>query len=249
MKDELIMPRVDPIHIERMIRVSFTDQELLERSLTHPSYLNEHPSAYRVDNQRLEFLGDAVLSFISGEWLYDRFPEQSEGYLTRLRASLVRTEQLAGFARQIRLGDSLRLGKGEDENGGRNRDGNLCAAFEALIGAVYLDRGMEIARGFVLPFLAPALDEVLRLELDRDAKSALQEWCQAHLGVTPQYQTVSAEGPDHAKQFTVAVFVKGHKCADGIGPNKQTAAQLAAQRALAILQTPQLYDSNLDHGG
>jgi len=229
------MALVDPIEFSKRVGVEFNDTLLLTRSLTHPSYFNEHSEAMDSDNQRLEFLGDAVLSFISGEWLYGRFPDDSEGRLTRLRASLVRTERLAGFAKQISLGDSLLLGKGETENGGRTRDGNLCAAFEAFIGAVYLDGGIEVARQFVVPFLDAALEEILRLELDRDAKSLLQEWCQEHLGITPSYKILAAEGPDHAKHFTVAVFVGSGKAAEGHGANKQIAAQDAARLALQHL--------------
>ncbi len=233
------MLTLDTANFDHNLGIEFRDRELLVRSLTHPSFVNEHPNLQQEDNQRLEFLGDAVLSFICGEWLYNRFPQAAEGYLTRLRAALVRTERLAGFADRVQVGAALRLGKGEEDNGGRQRAGNLCAAFEALIGALYLDQGVDAARNFVLPFFEPALDEILKLELDRDAKSVLQEWCQAHLGVTPSYQTIGASGPDHAKVFTVAVYIGGDKHAEGVGPNKQAAAQAAAQRALEIILSSQ----------
>lgn len=216
---------------------TFFQRELLTRSLTHPSYVNEHTEVAGSDNERLEFLGDAVLDFISGEWLYNRFPEASEGYLTRLRAALVRTERLAGFAIACNIGEALLLGHGEEDNGGRQRPGNLCAAFEAVVGALYLDQGLNPVEKLVVPYFESALEEILRLELDKDAKSLLQEWSQAHFGITPSYDTVSADGPDHAKHFTVAVYVGSRQLAEGTGPSKQAAAQAAAQRALEALQT------------
>jgi ribonuclease-3 len=215
--------------------LKFQDQSLLLRALTHASYLNEHPKEGLEDNERLEFLGDAVLDFISGELLYHRFPEAPEGYLTRLRAALVRTETLADFAKQCKIGDVLLLGHGEAENGGRTRNGNLCAAFEAITGALYLDQGIEIVREFVLPFFENTLEEIVRDELDKDPKSKLQEWTQANLGLTPSYQTINSQGPDHQKIFTVGVFIGDKIYAQGVGTSKQTAAQQAAEQALELL--------------
>lgn len=228
---------IDLESFEKLNGLNFVQRELLARSLTHPSYVNEHMDAGGSDNERLEFLGDAVLDFISGEWLYDRFPEASEGYLTRLRAALVRTERLAGFASACRIGEALLLGHGEEDNGGRDRPGNLCAAFEAVVGALFLDQGIDRVQQFVVPFFEPALEEILRLELDKDAKSLLQEWSQAHLGLTPSYDTISAAGPDHAKYFTVAVYVGSRQLAEGSGSSKQAAAQAAAQHALEVLHS------------
>lgn len=216
--------------------LQFHDTKLLSRSLTHPSYVNEHPDSTGEDNERLEFLGDAVLDFVSGEYLFHRFPQESEGYLTRLRAALVRTERLARFAVHCGVGEYLRLGKGEEENEGRHREANLCAAFEAVIGALFLDQGIESVHAFIIPFFDEALEEILRLELDKDPKSILQEWSQAHLGITPTYQTIGASGPDHAKEFTVAVILGDKTYAEGLDPSKQAAAQVAAQRALEILR-------------
>jgi ribonuclease-3 len=215
--------------------ITFKDQSLLLRALTHASYLNEHPRDGLEDNERLEFLGDAVLDFISGELLYHRFPEAPEGYLTRLRAALVRTETLAEFARECEIGETLLLGHGEAENGGRIRNGNLCAAFEAVTGALYLDQGVGVVREFVLPFFENTLEEIVRDELDKDPKSKLQEWTQANLGLTPSYQTVDSRGPDHQKIFTVAVSIGDKVYAQGVGASKQTAAQQAAEQALEIL--------------
>lgn len=213
----------------------FLDQSLLTRALTHPSYLNENPYSGLEDNQRLEFLGDAILDFISGELLYHRFPEAPEGRLTRLRAALVRKEMLAEFARQIRLADVMLLGHGEEENHGRFRDGNLCNTFEALIGALYLDQGISAVREFMIPLFNDALGEIVRLDLDKDAKSRLQEFTQRHLGLTPTYETVKSAGPDHAKVFTVVVILGDRKYAEGDGSSKQVAAQTAALKTLKIL--------------
>ncbi|MEL7675386.1 MAG: ribonuclease III, partial [Chloroflexota bacterium] len=192
------------------------------------------------DNERLEFLGDAVLDFIAGAWLYHRFPEMDEGQLTRLRAGLVRTETLAHFAQTLRLGDALLLGRGEDESGGRRRISNLCGSFEALVGALYLDQGMEAAQAFAEPLLEPALQDILRRAADKDAKSLLQEWSQAELGQTPIYRTVASEGPDHAKEFTVAVIIGQTECGRGVGHSKQAAAQLAAQQALRAIEAGEI---------
>lgn len=227
----------DITRLQEIIGVHFHDQDLLLRSLTHPSYCNEHPGQETEDNERLEFLGDAVLDFISGEWLYQRFPKGTEGYLTRLRAALVRTERLARFCVQYHIDEALLLGHGEEDSGGRTRVGNLCAVFEAVVGAIYLDQGLQVVRDWVFPLFGTALEEILQRDLHQDAKSLLQEWSQAHMGLTPSYRTVGSEGPDHAKLFTVAVYI-GERCyAEGSGPSKQTAAQMAAQRALEQLRS------------
>ncbi|MEJ2598186.1 MAG: ribonuclease III domain-containing protein, partial [Anaerolineales bacterium] len=142
----------------RQSNLSFSDYLLLSRAMTHRSYLNEHPEALE-DNERLEFLGDAVLDFLVGAWLYNHFPEMAEGELTRLRSALVRTEQLADFAEQIDLGSVMRLGRGEDEGGGRRRPALLCGTFEALVGALYLDAGMDAVQTFIEPFLKDGVIE------------------------------------------------------------------------------------------
>ncbi|HMM27742.1 MAG TPA: ribonuclease III [Aggregatilineaceae bacterium] len=230
----------DLTKVQERLQVRFSDPFLLQRALTHRSYLNEHPEHMLEDNERLEFLGDAVLDFIAGAWLYHRFPEMDEGQLTRLRAGLVRTETLAHFAQTLRLGDALLLGRGEDESGGRRRISNLCGSFEALVGALYLDQGMEAAQAFAEPLLEPALQDILRRAADKDAKSLLQEWSQAELGQTPIYRTVASEGPDHAKEFTVAVIIGQTECGRGVGHSKQAAAQLAAQQALRAIEAGEI---------
>ena len=213
----------------------FRDTSLLARALTHRSYLNEHPEMALEDNERLEFLGDAVLDFVVGAWLYNRFPELPEGRLTSLRAALVNTETLAGFGLQSGLDEQLRLGKGEAESGGRARTSLLCNAFEALVGALYLDQGLEAVQVLLYQLLPDEVERVMAEERDRDAKSILQEWSQAKHGLTPRYRTVHAEGPDHARQFTVEVHIGEHVVGRGVGPSKQIAAQAAASEALARL--------------
>ncbi|MBN1562344.1 MAG: ribonuclease III [Anaerolineae bacterium] len=218
--------------IQTNLKLTFIDLSLLQRALTHRSYLNEHPEHMLEDNERLEFLGDAVLDFVVGAWLYDRFPELNEGRLTRLRAELVRTETLAKFALDYHIGEAMLLGRGEDDSGGRTRQKNLCGAFEALIGALYLDQGMEPVREFVEPMFNAVLTGILDRATDKDAKSLFQEWSQATLGKTPLYRTVTSEGPDHAKTFIVAVMIDAQEVGRGSGNSKQAAAQAAATQAL-----------------
>jgi ribonuclease-3 len=204
---------------------------LLSRALTHRSYLNEHPEAIE-DNERLEFLGDAVLDFLVGDWLYNHFPEMAEGELTRLRSALVRTEQLAAFAGQIHLGRALRLGKGEDYSGGRMRTALLCAGFEALVGALYLDSGLGEVYRFMEPQLEEAVSMIIHDRRDQDPKSLLQEWVQARGFGPPIYHTVGSSGPEHDKFFNVQVVVDGQIYGTGNGHSKQTAAKMAARNAL-----------------
>jgi ribonuclease-3 len=214
--------------------LDFSDMLLLNRALTHRSFLNEHPEAVE-DNERLEFLGDAVLDFLVGAWLYNHFPEMSEGELTRMRSALVRTETLSEFARSINLGDAIRLGRGEDEGGGRERIAILCNMFEALVGALYIEAGMEIVREFIEPMLETGADEVLNQHNEHDAKSRFQEWAQSQGLGTPYYKTAASHGPDHAKVFEIEVIVDGTSYGRGIGHSKQTAAQAAARQALIDL--------------
>jgi ribonuclease-3 len=205
---------------------------LLQRALTHRSYLNEHPDAIE-DNERLEFLGDATLDFIAATWLYNRYPEMDEGDLTRLRSSLVRTEQLADFARELELGLGLRLGRGEEASGGRDREALLCDAFEAVIGAMYLDAGFNEVFRFLEPRLLKAANTALEDESLLDPRSQLQIWAQAELGVTPQYETVDSFGPDHQREFLVEVTVGQELKGQGQGRSKQEAAQEAAKNLLS----------------
>jgi ribonuclease-3 len=226
--------------LERILGVEFDDKSLLKRALTHRSYLNEHPDFAFEDNERLEFLGDAVLDFLTGEYLYHRFPELAEGPLTNLRSSLVRREALAQFAQQIGLGDFLLLGHGEATSGGRERPANLCATFEAVVGALYLDQGIQAVRSFFEPLADPEVAHILQDQLDKDDKSRLQELAQGKLRCTPHYNTVDESGPDHAKVFTVQVSICSTIYGEGTGHSKQQAAQAAAQHALERLEAEEL---------
>lgn len=212
--------------------LKFQNSMLLTQALTHRSYINEHGAADTGDNERLEFLGDAVLDFLVGDMLYQRYAELPEGDLTRLRAALVRTESLASLAQQMGLGEALRMGRGEETTGGRERQTNLCAVFEALVGALYLDQGLPAVQEFVIPQLNPLLEQIITAALDRDARSTLQEWSQAELNLTPIYRTVSASGPDHQKEFLVEVLIGDVVAGQGIGRSKQAGAQAAARSAL-----------------
>jgi ribonuclease-3 len=223
-----------PQELAQRLELAFSDYLLLYRALTHRSYLNEHPEAIE-DNERLEFLGDAVLDFLVGAWLYNRFPEMAEGALTRLRSALVRTEQLAYFAQNIGLGNAMRLGRGEAGSGGRQRQALLCATFEALVGAIYLDQGVSAVMDFVKPFLESVADQIVASGRILDPKSKLQEWTQARGFGAPTYRTVAANGPDHAKTFEVEVIIRGSIQGHGTGNSKQSAAKAAAQEAMQSL--------------
>jgi len=214
--------------------LGFSNLHLLVRALTHRSYVNENQNVLE-DNERLEFLGDAVLDFIVGAWVYNHFPEMQEGDLTRMRSALVRTDTLAEFARHLDLGPALRLGRGELASGGRERDNLLCATFEAIVGAMYLDMGISAVGTFVEPLLSDASNRVIGQEEIYDPKSTLQEWTQSNKLGTPRYTTVGSSGPDHAKTFMVEVQVNGKVFGRGEGSSKQSAAQQAAQAALETL--------------
>lgn len=232
--------------LEQTLGLVFNDKSLVQRALTHRSYLNEHPEFSFEDNERLEFLGDAVLDFVTGEYLYHRFPELREGPLTSLRSALVRRETLARFARQLDLGRHLLMGYGEAETGGRERPAILCATFEAVVGAIYLDQGLAVVQRFIEPLIGPEVTRILQEHLDKDAKSLLQELAQARLQHTPRYTTIAENGPNHAKEFTVQVTIGGVAYGQGTGRSKQQAAQAAAQAALERLQAEEREAGELD---
>ncbi len=221
----------NPQDLSKRLELDFRDMLLLSRALTHRSYLNEHLDALE-DNERLEFLGDAVLDFVVGAWLYNRYPEMPEGDLTRMRSALVHTEQLAEFARALNLGQAMRLGRGESQGGGRERSALLCDTFEALIGALYIDNGIDAVRAFISPLLENASDDILANRRNEDPKSLFQEWAQSQGYPAPRYNTRSATGPDHSKEFTVDVEINGEVFGTGKGHSKQVAAKAAAQDAL-----------------
>ncbi|HEX6384844.1 MAG TPA: ribonuclease III [Anaerolineae bacterium] len=219
--------------LEEKLGIDFQDRSLLSRAMTHRSYLNENPEWSLEDNERLEFLGDAVLDFVVGSYLYHHFPEMDEGELTSLRAALVRAKTLARFARELDLGPFLLLGYGEAESGGRERTPILCATFEAVVGAIYLEQGLERVQSLVEQLIGPALVEIMAESLHKDAKSEFQVWAQARYNITPHYEVVGSRGPDHDKTFTVQVLVGDTVWGEGSGRSKQLAAQAAATMALA----------------
>jgi ribonuclease III len=229
-----IEPEESPQQFAKRNNLPFTDYLLLSRALTHRSYLNANPDALE-DNERLEFLGDAILDFIVAAWLYNHFPELKEGNLTRIRSALVRTEQLAEFGKEINIGSAIRLGVGEGHGGGRGRKALLCGTFEALVGALYLDAGLESVKEFVEPKLIYAVDQILSSRADQDPKSVFQEWVQSKGFGPPNYLTVSEIGPDHEKVFEVEVMVNGKTYGRGRGHTKQAAAKEAAREAIESL--------------
>lgn len=213
----------------------FSDPTLLREALTHRSFLNEINQEWP-SNERLEFMGDAVLGLISTDYLYHQFPKSDEGDLTNLRSALVRTETLARFAQEIDLGQYLFLGRGEEMSRGRQRAGGLACAFEALLAAIYRDQGYEVAQEFALRFIEPELRTVLEGRLHKNAKSVLQETVQARMQQTPTYHLLEESGPDHAKTFTVEVRVGTRILGRGHDRSKRGAEQAAAEAALELLK-------------
>ena len=214
------------------ISVSFHNLNLLIEALTHRSYLNEHREYEGSHNERLEFLGDAVLELAATDFLFKKFPAKPEGELTAYRAALVNTVSLAESAQLLGISDYLLLSKGEAKDTGRARDVILADAFEAIIGAIYLDSGYASAEAFIAKNVYNKIDEVIARRSYQDAKSRFQELAQEKRGITPNYETLSEVGPDHDKRFTVAVFIGASEIARGTGQSKQEAEQSAAQAGL-----------------
>lgn len=221
--------------LEERLGYSFRNRALLETALTHSSYANENRASGIVCNERLEFLGDSVLGVTVADFLYRHFPDMPEGRMTRLRAELVCEQSLHRVALELHLGDYLRLGKGEEHNGGRKRASILSDAVEAVIAAMYLDAGMETAAGFIHRCL---LDDVRAIETPSftDYKTSLQELVQRHSGQVLSYELVGEEGPDHAKTFRVQVCLNGDPIGRGTGRTKKEAEQAAAANALEALR-------------
>jgi ribonuclease III len=215
---------------------AFRDRTLLRQALTHRSYVNEHPDAGE-HNERLEFLGDAVLNFLSGEILYKRYPQKPEGMLTPLRSALVDEKQLATFAIALELGNLLQLGRGAERDGGRQNRNLLSSTFEAVIGAYFLDSGSDIApvRAYVEPLFTRVLEQWDNLPPPVNAKSCFQEWALANTGENPRYVITDQSGPDHAKEFTAEVIVGNLTYGKGKGRRKQNAEKQAAEDALRNL--------------
>ena len=229
--DQAWEPDETPADLARRLALPFNDLRLLTRALTHRSFVNEHDEAL-LDNERLEFLGDAVLDFVVGAWLYNHYPEKAEGELTRMRSALVRTEQLAEFARQLDLGNAMRLGRGEVQAGGRQREILLCATFEALIGAYFLQTDITAVQDFIHNLLEKTKENFLLPQDSFDPKSTLQEWSQANKLGIPKYVTVNTSGPDHDRLYEVQVLLDEKEYGTGIGHSKQIASRVAALNAL-----------------
>jgi ribonuclease-3 len=217
---------------EKIIGTKFNNIDLLEQSLTHRSFLNEHKSLKGKHNERLEFLGDAVLELVITHYLFDEYPEKNEGDLTSIRSALVNATTCAEVAKKLNVNDYLLLSKGEAKDEGRARQYILANALEAIIGAVYIDLGYEKAKYFILEHIAPMTEQIVKGELWADAKSKFQEKAQDIAGVTPSYKTTKEIGPDHDKKFTVGVFLSDTLVAEGEGDSKQDAEQSAARHAL-----------------
>ncbi|MBU0708327.1 ribonuclease III [Patescibacteria group bacterium] len=218
--------------LETKIKLRFSNPDSLLNAFVHRSYLNEHKDFLLGSNERLEFLGDACLELVVSEYLYQHFPEEAEGFLTNLRSALVNTESLAETAKFLGLGEYLLLSKGEEDGGGRQSRYLLANTFEALLGACYLETGLDKCREFVERFLLPKLELIIENNLYRDAKSRFQELTQEVLSVTPQYKIIETWGPDHEKHFKAGVFVNEKNVGEGEGNSKQKAEVEAAQDAL-----------------
>jgi ribonuclease-3 len=218
-----------------MFNLKFNNPDLLKQAFIHRSYLNEHPEIKLDHNERLEFLGDAVLELVVTEFLFAKYPERPEGELTAFRAALVNTESLAQVAGKLGLGEQLLLSKGEAKDNGRARQAILADTFEAIVGALYLDAGYAPVKKFITENLLVKIDDIVAKNLWQDSKSAFQERAQAARDITPTYQVLSAVGPDHSKTFTVGLYLGEELIAEGVGPSKQMAEQEAARVGLEKL--------------
>ena len=228
---------VDLTTLQQTLGISFKEPSLLKQALVHSSYVNENPSLAPVSNERLEFLGDAVLGMVVAAKLYADFPHLSEGEMTKLRAVLVRRDTLVRMARVVRLGDHLYLGKGEQASGGQDKPANLAGALEAVIAAIFLDQGSAIAQDFILRLFDAELQKVVSQRTGTDYKSQLQELIQAREQQTPTYHVIEATGPDHDRRFTVEVRLGDTVRGRGSGKSKKAAETEAARSTLAQLLT------------
>jgi len=224
--------REELVQFQKSVACTFTDEGLLEEVFVHRSFLNEGGGEGLRSNERLEFLGDAVLSTVISHIMMERFPDKNEGDLSRLRARLVSEVTLASLARKMRLGDYLLLGKGELLDGGREKSSLLADTFEALIAAIYIDGGFATAFDFIAKRFDTMLDGLSVETKSRDYKTLLQEYTQGHFRVVPEYTVVEERGRDHERTFTVHVLIKGEVCGEGMGRSKKEAHQSAAREAL-----------------
>ncbi|MFC1801886.1 ribonuclease III [Patescibacteria group bacterium] len=223
---------VDFSKFEEKIGVSFNNKDLLKQAFTHRSYINEHKKSKLSHNERLEFLGDAVLELVSSDYLYKKFPEEKEGILTAYRAALVNTNTLAEAAQRIDMNSFVLLSKGEAKDTGRARSYILTDVFEAVIGAIFLDQGYEKSEKFISDNLFHLTEDIVENRLWQDAKSYFQEKAQEETGITPNYKTLKETGPDHSKVFVSGVFIGEELVAEGEGVSKQIAEQNAAKKGL-----------------
>ena len=218
--------------IEQQLNFSFKKKSLLEQAFIHRSYLNEAKGKGFSSNERLEFLGDAVLELLTSSFLYQNFPKKNEGTLTNLRSAIVCTKTLSEIARGLNLGQFLKLSKGEEKEGGRKNPSILADTFEALLGAIYLDQGLNQTKAFLEKNFFPYAKRVITKKNLKDPKSLFQETVQEKIKISPLYKVLKEEGPDHAKKFTVGVFVKEKIWGKGKGKNKQEAEEKAAETAI-----------------
>lgn len=223
---------MDISQLEKRLGLKFNNQDLLLQALVHRSYINENPGFRLSHNERLEYLGDAVLELIVSEELYRRFPDKPEGDLTSFRAALVNSRMLAELAAELNINSYLLLSRGEAKDVGRARQFILANAFEAITGAIYLDQGYRAASAFAAKVIFPKIDEVVSKKLYRDPKSLFQEKAQERFGITPTYEVTKEWGPDHNKHFIVGVYLEKELVAEGEGPSKQQAQEEAARLAL-----------------
>ena len=223
---------VDFSLFEKKIKIYFKDKNLLKQAFVHRSYINENPKMGLSHNERLEFLGDAVLEILVTEYLYKKYPNQTEGELTAYRSALVNATILSEVASNLGMNNFLLLSKGEAKDTGKARQYILANTFESFIGALYLDQGYEKSKEFIKKMLIGYLDEIISKKLWRDAKSYVQEKAQEEFGFTPSYKVIKEFGPDHDKQFTIGIFFNDNMIASGIGKSKQEAEQKAAEKAL-----------------
>lgn len=212
----------------------FNNQKLFDLAFTHRSYLNESAGAEE-SNERLEFLGDSILSFIVSTYIYDEFKEKKEGDLTSLRSVLTNTETLYEIAKKLNLGKNLKLSKGEEETGGRESKTILANTYEAVVGAIYLDQGIEAAKKFIHDSIIADINSIIESQGLKDSKSALQEYMQENRKVSPRYEVLEESGPDHNKIYTVGVFFENELLSKGEGKSKQEAEKKAAQNAIEKL--------------
>lgn len=219
-------------NLEKQIAVKFKDHKILDMAFVHKSFVNENKGKNFEHNERLEFLGDAVLELAATKHLFEKYPDQDEGKMTSFRSALVQGRHLAEIAVQLELGQYLYLSNGEERSGGRSKNYILANALEALIGAIYLDQGYDAVEKFINHFILTRLDEIINSGLHIDAKSKFQEICQEKEDFTPYYEVLSEEGPDHDKVFTMAAYIDGKLIAKGEGSSKQKAEQAAAVNSL-----------------